>query len=90
MIPIDLIQSIQEEYDELKDKVVDPSLMGDQRTFKKISKRFNELSEIIQSYEKLKSIENEVTESKEMIRQEKDQEMIDLAKEELEIGRAHV
>lgn len=85
MIPIDLIQSIQEEYDELKDKVVDPSLMGDQRTFKKISKRFNELSEIIQNYEKLKSIENEVTESKEMIRQEKDQEMIDLAKEELEI-----
>ncbi len=85
MIPIDLIQSIQEEYDELKDKVVDPSLMGDQRTFKKISKRFTELSEIIQNYEKLKSIENEVTESKEMIRQEKDQEMIDLAKEELEI-----
>lgn len=85
MIPIDLIQSIQEEYDDLKDKVVDPSLMGDQRTFKKISKRFNELSEIIQSYEKLKSIENEVTESKEMIRQEKDPDMIDLAKEELEI-----
>ncbi len=84
MIPVERITALQTEYDELKDKVSDPSLMSDQRAFKKLSRRFNDLNAIIETYNKLKAIEQEILETKEMIKSEKDHDMIEMAKEELE------
>lgn len=84
MIPAERLEAIQKEYDELKDKVIDPSLMSDQRSFKKLSKRFNELQNIITAYDKVKNKESLINETKEMIRHEKDDELVEMAKEELE------
>lgn len=85
MIPVERMTALQAEYEELKEKVSDPSLMSDQRAFKKLSRRFNDLNAIIETYNKLKAIEQEILETKEMLKTEKDQDMLEMAKEELAI-----
>ena len=84
MIPEAKLKALQVEYDELKDKVVDPSLMGDQRSFKKITRQFNDVNAILTTYNKLKAVQQEINDSKEMINTESDEDIIALAKDELE------
>ncbi|HPY96816.1 MAG TPA: peptide chain release factor 1 [Candidatus Cloacimonadota bacterium] len=84
MIPETRLKALQTEYDELKEKVIDPSLMSDQRSFKKLSRHFNEINAILTTYYRLKSVEQEIIDSKDMIHNESDEELVLMAKEELE------
>ncbi|HPK40928.1 MAG TPA: PCRF domain-containing protein, partial [Candidatus Cloacimonadota bacterium] len=84
MIPETRLKALQTEYDELKEKVIDPSLMSDQRSFKKLSRHFNEINAILTTYYRLKSIEQEIIDNKDMIHNESDEELVLMAKEELE------
>ncbi|MDD3050825.1 MAG: peptide chain release factor 1 [Candidatus Cloacimonetes bacterium] len=90
MIPQERIDELKKEYNELREKVCDVSLMQDQRSFRKISRRFKELEAILQTYEEIKKIENHIVENKKLIRTEEDEEFILLAKEELsELETSH-
>lgn len=79
-----IINEIKEEYDLLKEKVSDVSLMSDQRSFRKISRRFNELQTIITCYEKLKTLIDSLANNNKLIEEETDSELIIMAKEENE------
>lgn len=75
------IETLRPEFDELSKKVIDPSEMSDQRGFSKISKRYNELLTIFQTYEKLQDLQSEIDESEELM-QDSDPEIKELAIEE--------
>lgn len=82
MIPEEKITALQEEYEILKKDIYDPAKMSDQRYYSNISKRFNELQEILDLYKELKSHEETISESKEIIDSSSDKELIELAEEE--------
>lgn len=83
MLPHEKIKELQNEYDILKEEIYDPSKMSDQRYYKKISRRFKVLEDILTSYKKLCDLQQTIEDNNEMIREEKDSEMIDMAKEDL-------
>lgn len=83
MIPHDKITELQEEYDNLKEEIYDPAKMSDQRYYRKISKRFKALEEILHCYQKLVALQKNIDDNNELIRDEKDAELIEMAKEEL-------
>lgn len=83
MIPAERIETINNEYEELRDRIANPEEMNDQRAYKKLSRRFNDLQKIITTLEALSKNENESIQTKQMINTEKDPEMLSLAKEEL-------
>ncbi len=79
------ISSLKPEFDVLSEKVIDPSEMQNRRSFKKISRRFRDLQEIMTLYEELTDLDKNIAENEELIREESDKELKELANEELEI-----
>jgi len=82
MIPQERLDAINSEYEGLRCRILDPNEMTNQRVYKKLNKRFNELQEIINTSEKLKKTMNQLDQTKNMIYQEKDSDILVLAKEE--------
>ena len=85
MIPEEKINSINDEYESLRLRVSDPSEMNDQRAYKKLSRRFNELQNIVTAFQKLEKNKEQLTHAKDLIYNETDQELVALAKEEFNI-----
>jgi len=82
MISKDKLQSLQTEYEELKKEIYDPAKMTDKRYYSKISKRFKELENILQCNNLIIELEQTVTDNKELIKAEDDEELKELALEE--------
>ncbi|MCK9330019.1 MAG: peptide chain release factor 1 [Candidatus Cloacimonetes bacterium] len=83
MLPQERINEVYKEYDLLKDRVSDVSEMNDQRNFSKITRRFNDLQNIITVYEKIKKNQTELDETRRIIHHEKDNDLVQMAKDEL-------
>lgn len=82
MIPEAKIEGLQQEYDDLKKDVYDPAKMSDRRLYKKISRRFNELQQILDTYKLYKIKENTIEENNLIIEEEEDADLKALALEE--------
>ncbi len=82
MLPQKKMQELKKEYEILKERIIDTSEMQDRRGYQKISKRFNELQEIMDMQKKILDLENSIEENKEFIKEEKNKELIELALEE--------
>ena len=84
MIPKEKIQSLKAEHTELKKEIYDTAKMSDRRYYSKISKRYKELENILGCYDRVLELEKTISENKELINNEKDEELIALAREEIE------
>ena len=85
MIPREKIENLRNEYEALRNRISDLNEMNDQREYKKISRRFNELQAIISAFEGIEKKKEELEQAKSMMYSEKDAEMVALAKEEYEL-----
>jgi peptide chain release factor 1 len=82
-IPESKLTALKTEFEELSKAIYDPAKMSNQREYKKISKRYKELSDILEKYKTLKSIENELKDNREMQKSETDEEFKNLIEEEI-------
>ncbi len=82
-IPQEKVNSLYDEYNKLKEEIMDPAKMSDRRYYGKISRRYKDLEQTIQCLELVTKLQSEISESKEMIKIESDPEMIELAKEDI-------
>ena len=83
-IIIKKLDEIEKTYHELDKKLADPAVYGDQEQLKKVSKSKKSLQETYDLYQKLKSLINELTGARDIIKNENDPSLIDLAKSEIE------
>ncbi len=83
MLPIEKIKKLQQESEELKEKIFDPKYMSDRRAYSKISRRFKELETILMCYNQIEELNSRITENEELIELEDDEELIELANEEI-------
>jgi len=84
MIPEEKIKQLKDEYEVLKIDIYDTSKMADRRYYSKISKRFKELEVILNSYTTLNDLKKTISDNNELINEEADVELINLAKDENE------
>ncbi len=78
----DKIQEIKKEYEKLEKELQDPNLVNDQKKYLNTVQKFNELKEIYELIKKKEKIEKDISEAKKII-EDKNNDLIDLAKEEL-------
>lgn len=83
MMPIEKLESFREEFLSLQDKVSDASLMSDARQYKKLMRRYKELSGILSCWDSYLKTQKQIQEAKSLHDNEHDPEMVALAKEEL-------
>ncbi|MBN2829250.1 MAG: peptide chain release factor 1 [Candidatus Cloacimonetes bacterium] len=84
MIPKDKLEAIQTEYEALKVKAYDPKEMTDKKGYRAISRRFKELEAILNCYHEWEKIAKNLSETKQFLRTEKDEELLEMAKMEIE------
>ena len=80
---IEKTRKIKEKFDELTLKVSDPEIIADNRYWQKLIKERNALEDIALAHEKAEKLEKELSSLTELLKNEKDKEMIDLYKEEI-------
>ncbi|MEI4282243.1 peptide chain release factor 1 [Tetragenococcus halophilus] len=79
----DQLQKIEDRYQELGELMSDPDVIADTNRFMKLSKEEADLRETVEVYQRYKKVEEYISEDEEMLSENLDEEMTDLAKEEL-------
>ena len=78
----DKLDFITEKYQELSEKVADPAVIADQKTWQNYMKEMAEIEPIVKAYEAYRKMQSELADAREIIDIEDDEEMRELAKEE--------
>jgi peptide chain release factor 1 len=78
------LEKIKKEYNEITNELSKTETVSDLQKFKKLSKKQSALKEIVDKYEDFLKIEKSILENDEIIKNEKDEELIAMAKEENE------
>lgn len=79
---LDKLESIIEKYNYLEEKMADPEVIGDMSQYKKVSKEYKDLKEIVVAAHEYKSVIGNIATAKEMLG-ENDPEMKEMAQMEL-------
>ena len=77
------LSSILKRYDELSALIQDPLLVKDQNRYRDVMREYSHLGEIVELHNKIEEIEKQIDGVKTLVQEEKDQEMRELAREEL-------
>ncbi|MDR0321418.1 MAG: peptide chain release factor 1 [Treponema sp.] len=77
------LTSLLKRYDELTLLIQDPSLVKNQNRYRDVMKEHSHLSEIARLNAAIEELEKQAAQTKTLVQEEKDQEMKELAKEEL-------
>ncbi len=80
---IEKLDNIMEKYKELTQKVVDPNIIADNRLWQKLVKEHSDLTPIAENYEKLKKCMSDMSSAEELLKTEKDADMVELLEEEI-------
>nr|MDK2850598.1 peptide chain release factor 1 [Candidatus Cloacimonadota bacterium] len=83
MIPRDKLEALREEKAELESKVSDPSLMNDPKQYRTIMRRYKELCNIIESWDKYLNFEKQMADTKNMLYSENDPDLQAMIKDEI-------
>jgi len=79
----DKLEDILIRFQELEQELMNPNVMNDQNRYKNLRKEHSDLSEIVEKYQEYKATQASIEESLQMLAEENDEEMRELAKEEL-------
>jgi len=81
---LDKLNNLKYRFDELSDLIIKPDVLSDQKKYIQVSKEYKDLKKIIDKGEIYKSILSNISEAKEIISNEKDEEMLEIAKIQLD------
>ncbi len=81
---INKLEGILKRYNDLSKKLSDPEVISNSENFKKYSREFREVEPVVERYNELKKIEQEILGAQELLNSE-DEELKLLGKEEIEI-----
>ena len=86
----DKLQSLEDRYNIIKDELCDPNVFSDNKKMISLNKELSKLQEWFDLYQEYKKNKNTLEESKEILENENDDEMIQMAKEEMKISQKNI
>lgn len=84
---LDKLEVIKRRYEEVEQKLADPSVISDMKQFKKLNIEYRDLEPVVEAYHKYKKVIDNIEQAKEVIANEKDKDFLEMAKAELEENR---
>ena len=82
MSMFDKLESVVARYEQLTEKLADPSIYDRQKEFKQISSERSNIEDVVIAYREYKKIKDDLEGSKEILRNEKDEDLREMAKME--------
>lgn len=86
----DRLEDLLIRLEEILSELQEPDVANDQNRFRKLMKEQNELTPIVEAYKEYKACKQAIEDSLQMLEEESDEEMRELAKEELNESKARV
>ena len=83
----DRLDDILIKYEDIQAELSSPDVTNDQNRFRKLMKEQNDLTPLVETYKAYKSCKNDIDDSLELLDEESDEELKELAKEELAISK---
>lgn len=81
---IDKLEDIKTKWETLGEQLNDPEIIGDMKRFVKINKDYKDLEPIVAAFKEYKNLLANIEEAREILKNEKDDDMREMAQEELE------
>ncbi len=82
---LEKLKALEEKFKELSSLIIQPDIMSDQKKYVKISKEYKDLKEIIDKKTEYENILKNIEEAGDIIKNEHDKEMLELANSEMVI-----
>ena len=83
---LDKLEAIHERYLEVEKIISSPDAMKDMKNYVLLTKEYKDLKPIVKTYKEYKDLSDNINDAKHMIQNENDIEMVEMAKEELDIS----
>jgi len=77
------LTEVEKRYEQVQQQLQRPDVAEDQKTFRSMMKELSDLEKIVSVFREYKKFQTTINQSKELINEESDQDMIEMAKEEL-------
>src|SRR5437870_5215971 len=84
---LDKLDQVEKRYEELERLMSDPQLLGQQKEYSKLAKERSELEEIVSRFREWRKVEQEIQENRQLLEEENDEGIRELAKEEVGVLR---
>jgi peptide chain release factor 1 len=81
------LESVLIHYDDIQEQMSDPDIISDTDRYMALAKEEGSLRDVVAAYKRYKEVLDDIEGSDEIMRETKDPEMLEMAKEELEDGR---
>ena len=81
---LDKLRIVKQRFDEVSDLIIQPDIITDQKRYVKLNKEYKSLGPIVIAFKTYKNIIENIISSKEMLKDESDPEMRQMAKEEID------
>ncbi|MBN2401129.1 MAG: peptide chain release factor 1 [Spirochaetes bacterium] len=78
-----ILNEIKARYNELESMIIKPEIIADQKLYKKLTMEHSRLIPVVQKYQEFEKTKKEINDARELIGNEKDQDMKDLLKTEI-------
>ncbi|MDC3110060.1 peptide chain release factor 1 [Flavobacteriales bacterium] len=87
---LEKLRALEEKFKELSNLIIQPDIMSDQKKYVKISKEYKDLKEIIDKKTEYENILKNIEEASDIIKNEHDKEMLELANSEMVIYKENL
>jgi peptide chain release factor 1 len=81
---LEKIQIVKQRFDEVNDLIIQPDIITDQKRYVQLNKEYKDLKKIVDKGEKYTSLLENIKEAEEIIAEESDAEMVEMAKMQLD------
>lgn len=82
---LDKLAGIAARFEEVSRLITEPDVINDMKRFVQLNKEYKELTRIVDFYREYKNVVDNIDSSRKLLEEEKDEEMREMAKEELEL-----
>ena len=76
------LESLVAHYDELQEMMADPEVINDTKRYMEVSKEAADLRDVVEKYRKYKADKKEISDNKDIIANESDSDLVEMAKDE--------
>ena len=87
---LDKLRIIKQRYDEVSDLIIQPDIITDQKRYILLNKEYKELGQVVKKTNEYEILLGNISEAKEIIANETDAEMIEMAKMEMEEANVRI
>ncbi|MGQ8338734.1 peptide chain release factor 1 [Sunxiuqinia sp. A32] len=83
-------EAIQHRFDEVGQQITDPSVMSDMKRYVKLNQEYKRMESLVQAFKEYKALVDNIRSGREMLAEESDPEIREMAKEEIEASEVQL